>query len=61
MIIIVNETNTYVKADEGKLLYFVGDNKDNTFSECYVPGVATEADFVEIKIEEVDLNNIIEK
>ena len=54
MKITINENNTHVIADEGKLLYFVGNEGGSTgFSECYVPGLATEADFVEIKIENV--------
>ena len=53
MKITINENNTHVIADEGKLLYFVGDEGGKGFSECYVPLVAKEEDFVEIQIENV--------
>ena len=64
MKITVNEKNTHVIADEGKLLYFVGDEHCQGFTEGFFPGVAKEENFVEVKIEipeEIDLNNIIEK
>ena len=77
MKITIAEKNTYVVADEGKLLYFVGDENGQGFTEGYFPGIAKEEDFVEKEIEELgdktegmfnlsvpvnfDLNNIIEK
>ena len=60
MIIIVNENNTHIIADEGKLLYFVGDEQGQGFTEGYFPGIATESDFVEKEIEEKDTQVIEE-
>ena len=67
MKIILNENNTHIISDEGYILFFKGQENDDDkykFTECFIPGIAKESDFVEIKIEipeEIDLNNIIEK
>ena len=60
MKIIVTDINTHVIADEGKLLYFVGDEEGQGFTEGYFPGLAKESDFVEKEIEETD-TQIIEE
>ena len=60
MKIIVTDINTHVIADEGKLLYFVGDEEGQGFTEGYFPGLAKEENFVEVKIEipeEITNNN----
>ena len=54
MKIIVNEKNTHVIADEGKLLYFVVDEENMGFSECYIPEMTKEEDFIEKPIEEIE-------